>query len=73
MPMKKPSHPGEGIKDDLDALGYTVAEAAEAMGVSRQALHNLVSARAGVSADMALRLEKAIGGTAGFWLALQAS
>ena len=73
MPMKIPPHPGEGIKADLDELGYTIAEAAEAMGVSRQALYNLVSERAGISADMALRLEKAIGGTARFWLALQAS
>ena len=73
MPMKNPPHPGEGIKDDLDALGYSVAEAAEVMGVSRQALHNLILGRAGISADMALRLEKAIGATARFWPALQAS
>jgi plasmid maintenance system antidote protein VapI len=36
--MKNPPHPGRGLKDDIDALGLTVAEAAEALGVTRQQL-----------------------------------
>ncbi|MER2520358.1 MAG: HigA family addiction module antitoxin [Bdellovibrionales bacterium] len=74
MPMKNPAHPGTLIKDDLDALGYSVAQAAKALGVTRQQLHRVVSGRCAVTPDMALRLEAALGGSdAGFWLRMQAS
>ncbi len=36
MPMRNPPHPGRGLKDDIDALGLTVAEAADALGITRQ-------------------------------------
>ncbi len=66
-----PSHPGDLIRDCLDELGANVTDAAKALGVTRTALSRVINRRAGVSAEMALRLEKAIGSTAGFWLRLQ--
>ncbi|HEX8663618.1 MAG TPA: HigA family addiction module antitoxin [Beijerinckiaceae bacterium] len=73
MPMKNPPHPGQGIKDDIDALGLSVAEAAEGLGITRQQLHNVISGRSGITSEMAVRLEKALGGTAAHWLRLQAA
>jgi addiction module HigA family antidote len=73
MRMKNPPHPGELVGDNLTELGYSVAEAAKAMGVSRQALNNVIAGRSAISADMAIRLEKAIGSTADTWLAMQAA
>jgi addiction module HigA family antidote len=73
MPMKNPSHPGRLIKADLEELGISVFEAAEAMGVTRQQLYRVIRGGSGISADMALRLEGAIGSTADMWLRMQAS
>ena len=73
MPMKNPPHPGLGLKDDIAALGLTVAEAADALGVTRQQLYNVISGRSGITAEMALRLEKGVGGTADTWLGMQAA
>lgn len=71
MQMKNPSHPGALIKSDLDELGLTIVEAANALGISRQQLHSVIGGRAGVTPDMAIRLEKAIGSTADTWLRMQ--
>jgi len=71
MPMKNPNHPGDLIRDCLDELGVNVTEGAKALGVTRSALSRVINRRAGVSAEMAVRLEKAIGSTAGFWMRLQ--
>jgi addiction module HigA family antidote len=71
MQMKNPSHPGRLLKADLDELGIGVAEAAVALGVTRQQLYRVIKGESAVSPDMALRLEKAIGSTADFWLRLQ--
>lgn len=72
MPMKNPVHPGAVVRFDcLEPLGLSVTEAAKVLGVSRQALNNLVNGKAGVSAEMALRLSKAFGGDPKFWLRLQ--
>jgi len=71
MPMKNPNHPGDLIRDCLDELGVNVTEGARALGVTRSALSRVINGKAGVSVEMALRLEKAIGSTAGFWLRLQ--
>ena len=73
MPMKNPPHPGHGLKDDIDALGLTVAEAAEALGVTRQQLYNVIAGRSGITPEMALRLEKGVGSTADAWLGMQAA
>jgi addiction module HigA family antidote len=71
MPMKNPSHPGNLIKADIDELGLSVVEAAKALGISRQQLHSVIAGRAGVTAEMAIRLEKALGSTADTWLRMQ--
>jgi len=71
MPMKNPNHPGDIIRDCLDELGVNVTEGAAALGVTRAALSRVINRKAGVSAEMAVRLEKALGSTAGFWLRLQ--
>ena len=72
MPMKNPPHPGEIVKFDcIAASGISVTSAAEALGVTRQALSNLVNGSAGISPEMAVRLEKAFGGTAEHWLRMQ--
>lgn len=73
MPMKNPPHPGEGLRDDIESLGLTVSQAAEGLGVSRQHLNNVLAGRTGITPEMAVRLEQAIGSTADFWLRLQAA
>lgn len=74
MTMKVPPHPGLSVRIDcLEALGLSVTAGAKVLGVTRQALNNLVNERAGISPEMAIRLDKAFGGTAEAWLALQTS
>jgi antitoxin HigA-1 len=72
MTMKNPPHPGEIVKYDcVEAAGLTVTTAAKALGVTRQALSNLVNGTASISPEMAVRLEKAFGGTAEHWMRMQ--
>lgn len=72
MTMKNPPHPGLPVRYDcLEALGLSVTKGAEVLGVTRQALNNLVNGKAGISPEMAIRLDKAFGGTAEGWLSLQ--
>jgi antitoxin HigA-1 len=73
MPMKNPPHPGRLVKDNLDELGLSVAQAAEGLGVTRQQLYKVINGESAVSPEMAVRLEKAIGGTAAAWLRMQAA
>ena len=55
----------------LEPLGLTVTRAAQGLGVTRQALSELVNERTGVSVDMAIRLSKAFGSTPETWLGMQ--
>ena len=72
MLMKNPPHPGEHIRYDcLDPLGLSVTEAARSLGVTRQALNNLVNGHSGISPEMAIRLSKAFGGSPEVWLQMQ--
>ena len=74
MPMKNPVHPGRIVKHDcLEPLGLTVTAAAKVLRVTRQALNNIVNGKAGISPEMAIRLEKAFGSTADTWLRMQAA
>jgi addiction module HigA family antidote len=74
MPMKKPPHPGRSIKDAcLEPLGLTVTEGAAVLGVARHTLSRVINGQAGVSSDMAIRLEKAFGGSADTWSRMQAA
>ncbi|XOV69415.1 MAG: HigA family addiction module antitoxin [Verrucomicrobiota bacterium] len=70
--MHNPAHPGELVKHDcLDALGLSVTEGAKVLGVTRQALSNLVNKHAGLSPEIAIRLEKTFGSSAQAWLKMQ--
>ena len=72
MPMKNPKHPGSIVRRAcLDASGLSVTAGAKVLGVSRQALNNLVNGKAAMSPDMAIRLTKAFGGNAETWLQMQ--
>ncbi|WP_018915041.1 HigA family addiction module antitoxin [Thiomonas sp. FB-6] len=74
--MYNPPHPGLTLRDDvLPALGLTVTEAAEQLGVGRQALSRVLNGRGAISTEMALRIEQWLGvdrgGRADVWLAQQ--
>ena len=72
--MHNPPHPGEVLQDTILAEGrITVSELATQLGVSRVTLSRVVNGRAAVSADMALRLAAALGGSAESWLQMQAA
>ena len=72
--MKNPPHPGLSVRADcLEPLGLSVTEAAKILPVSRQALNNLIHGQAGISPEMAIRLNKVFGGGADTWLRLQAA
>lgn len=71
MAMKNPVHPGALVQDSLEHLDLSVAEAAAGLGISRQQLHNIIAKRSGITPDMALRLEMALGSTAETWLRMQ--
>ena len=72
MPMKEPPHPGRIVRQEcLEPLGLSVTDAARALGVSRNALSELVNERRGISPEMAIRLAKAFGSSAAVWAGLQ--
>ena len=65
-------HPGELLKEDvLEPLGLSVTEAAQRLGMSRVSLSRVLNGRAGISPDLAVRLERAGVSTARFWMTLQ--
>jgi addiction module HigA family antidote len=70
--MMNPSHPGELLREDvIAALGLSVKEAANRLGMSRVALSRVLNGHAAISPDLALRLEMAGVSTARAWLAMQ--
>lgn len=71
MVMKNPPHPGGLLKDNVDGLGLSVAEAAKGLGVTRQQLYSVINGKSAITPEMAVRLEKALGGTADLWLRMQ--
>ena len=70
--MHNPAHPGEVVREYLPE-DMTVSDAARRLGVSRQTLSALLNKRAGVSAEMALRLSQALGTSAEMWVSMQAA
>ena len=69
---RRPTHPGEMLqKDFMPDFGLTVAGLAEAVGVSRQSISELLRARRAVSPEMALRLSRLFGNSPEFWLNAQ--
>lgn len=72
MALKNPPHPGLSVRHDcLEPLGLSVTDGAKVLGVTRQALNNLVNGKSGISPEMAVRLDKAFGGSAETWLGIQ--
>ncbi len=73
-PGRCPAHPGELLRDDiLPALGMSKSEIAEALGISRQHLYDILNEKKPVSPEIAARLGKAFGDGAGVWLRMQAA
>jgi addiction module HigA family antidote len=73
MAMKNPPHPGRLVKDEIEAMGLSVADAAEGLGVTRQQLYRVINGDCAISPEMAVRLESGIGSSAAAWLQMQAS
>lgn len=74
MPMNNPTHPGLSIKMNcLDPLNLSVTDAAKVLGVARHTLSRVINGQAGISPEMAIRLEKAGWSNADFWIRRQAS
>lgn len=76
--MHNPPHPGQTLREDvLPALDLSVTDAAAQLGVTRAAFSRVLNARAGISPEMALRLERWLGvehgGRASVWLGMQAA
>lgn len=68
----RPIHPGEILREEfLPDYGLTVAGLAQAAGVSRQSINELLRERRALSPEMALRLSALFGTTPDFWLNLQ--
>ena len=70
--MHNPPHPGEVLRDTV-LSEITVTEFARRLGVSRVMLSRVITGRAAVSAEMAIRLAAALGGSAESWLSMQAA
>ena len=71
MAMKNPAHPGRLIRDNIEELGLSVADAAKGLGVTRQQLYKVIKGDSAVTPEMAVRMEKAFGGSADAWLRMQ--
>ena len=73
MTMKNPPHPGGVVlRQCIEPMGLTITDAAQALGVSRNTLSELVNGKRGVSPEMAVRLTQVFGGTEQGWLVQQA-
>ncbi|AMS31495.1 MAG: HigA family addiction module antitoxin [Betaproteobacteria bacterium] len=74
MRMHNPPHPGEVLRDGVFTDSQvSVTEFASRIGVTRVALSRVLNGKAGISADMALRLAAALGGSGQSWLHMQAN
>ena len=72
--MHNPPHPGEILRDGVFAdTGISVTDFAQRLGVTRVALSRVLNGKAAISAEMAVRLAAALGGSARTWLHLQAN
>lgn len=69
MSMHNPPHPGEILREWLASV--TVTDAAAALGITRVMLSRILNGAAAISADMDVRLSRALGTSPGHWLALQ--
>lgn len=67
--MYNPPHPGLVLREYLENVSVT--DAAKHLGITRAALSRILNGNAGISADMAIRLSKALGTSAELWMNLQ--
>ncbi len=69
---RKPTHPGEIIREDiLKALKLSITQAAAQLHISRQSFHKILGGTSSITPEMALKLAKFCGNTASFWLTMQ--
>ena len=73
MSRLNPTHPGEGLRDDIEEVGWSVNEFAARLGVSRNTASRLLNGRCGISPSVALALERIGWSDADFWMRLQAN
>ena len=66
-----PVHPGEVLRDELEEIGLTQSALAKHIGVLPKTINEICRRKRGISADMAMKLSKALGGSPRFWLNLQ--
>ncbi len=66
-----PIHPGEVLKDELDEVGLSQSALAKHIGVLPKTINEICRSKRGISAEMAIKLSKALGGSPQFWLNLQ--
>jgi addiction module HigA family antidote len=66
-----PVHPGEVLKDEIDEMGLTQSALAKHIGVLPKTINEICRGKRGISAEMAMKLSKALGGSPQFWLNLQ--
>lgn len=69
--MANPAHPGEILREALEGLEFTQAAFAELIGINRVNLSKIINGKAGITADVDVRLAQVLGTTVGFWVALQ--
>ena len=70
----EPVHPGEVLREDvLPALSMSKTAVADALGISRQTLYDILNEKQPVTAEMAVRFGKLFGNGARFWINLQRS
>ena len=70
-PIREPIHPGETLREDLDALGMSAAELARRIEVPVNRISQILNGRRAVTGDTALRLGRFFGTSGEFWLNLQ--
>jgi addiction module HigA family antidote len=66
-----PVHPGEVLQDELEEIGLTQTALAKHIGVLPKTVNEICRCKRGISAEMAMKLSKALGGSPQFWLNLQ--
>lgn len=66
-----PIHPGEVLKDELEEVGLTQSALSKHIGVLPKTINEICRGKRGISAEMAMKLSRALGGSPQFWLNLQ--
>jgi addiction module HigA family antidote len=66
-----PIHPGAVLQDELEEVGLTQSALAKHIGVLPKTINEICRGKRGISAEMAMKLSKALGGSPQFWLNLQ--